>query len=191
MKRLFFLGWMVVGMTALAKSQLHVNVQWQKQTTAVSRDTLFYNDHSKLTWDNFFVKKDEGNNTAALTTSGFGFTAGIYSRSGKGTLDINVFCYFLPSKSWVKDGHASEYILNHEQHHFDISYIGTCVFMKKLREAKINTNNYSSILTKIYNETYEYMSNMQDSYDNETNNGMIKERQDDWNRKVTAMLADL
>lgn len=191
MKKILFFLVLSFGFAALAKSQLQVNVQWLKTTSGIKKDTLYYSPQAKLTWNDFYVRKEEGTNTAALTTSGFGFTAGIFSRSGQGLLDINVFCYFLPYKSWVKKGDTNDYILNHEQHHFDISYIGSCYFMQKLKEARITMNNYSSVISKIYDEAYDYMSNMQDAYDRETDNGIIREKQEDWNKKVNARLTDL
>ena len=126
-----------------------------------------------------------------MTTSGFGFGAGLNTLNGKGTLTINVFCYFLKSKSWYKEKHRNEYVLNHEQHHFDIAYLGTCYFVKKLKFAKFTTKNYATLLQNLYTEAYNYMSDLQDNYDDETDNGRAKAKQSDWNKIINDQLGVL
>ena len=41
--------------------------------------------------------------------------------NGDKRIKINVFCNFYPQKSWYSKNDATDYILKHEQTHFDIS----------------------------------------------------------------------
>lgn len=86
---------------------------------------------------------------------------------------------------------STGYALEHEQHHFDITYINTCLFFKKLKEAKLNRSNYNSLSEKIYNECVEALHQMQDAYDGETLNGRKKEVQAVWNSKIDRQLEEL
>ena len=77
----------------------------------------------------------------------------------------------------MKDKGKNEYILAHEQHHFDISYISTLMFIKKLQKTKFTDENYSSDLQSIYNKAIEDMEELQNKYDTETKNGILIDEQ--------------
>lgn len=177
--------------TSSGFSQLKVSINWQPVNASPKSDTIFYISNPTLNWDDFQKKEEEGSNSAALTTSGFGFGAGLHTQNDKGTLTINVFCYFLKSRSWYKEKYRNEYVLNHEQHHFDIAYLGTNYFVKKLKAAKFTTKNYSALLQSIYEEAYTYMDDLQDQYDGETRNGRLKDKQASWNKKIQDQLGAL
>ena len=83
------------------------------------------------------------------------------------------------------------YALLHEQHHFDITYINTCLFLQKLKEARLNKSNYISFVEQIYNECFTALNTMQDAYDGETSNGRIEAMQLFWNKKIDTQLAAL
>ncbi len=174
-----------------AVGQLNTTVEWRPKSAPSKSDTIFYNYEKKLVWDNFNVRNTEPGGAAALTTAGFGFGAGLNSRNGKGVFSINVFCYFLKSRSWYKEKYRNSYVLTHEQHHFDIAYIGACAFVKKIKESKFTLENYSILLNDIYNEAYNDMEAMQDAYDTETKNGQVKDKQEAWNKKIDDLLAAL
>lgn len=178
-------------LTAPVFSQLDVSIDWQPVKASVKNDTVYYAGKTNLSWNDFYKKDEEGSDAAALTTSGFGFGAGIRTLNGKGTLTINVFCYFLRSKSWYKEKYRNAYVLNHEQHHFDIAYLGTCYFVRKLKAAKFTTRNYTALLQNLYTEAYNYMNDLQDKYDEETDNGRAKTKQADWNKRITDELGAL
>jgi hypothetical protein len=170
-------------------SQLQTNVKWSQLRSQETKDTIYYNPSNKLDWDDFKGKADAKSVALAITSSGFGFTAGIQYRNGKGTLTINVYCYFSKYNSWVKEDKASDYALNHEQHHFDVSYIATCRFFEKLKAAKFTLANYDDLLNAIYNESTADLEKLQNEYDGQTRNGQLKNIQAEWNTKIEKMLA--
>ena len=85
-------------------------------------------------------------------------------------------------------GNKSAYILNHEQKHFDIAFINTLLFIQSLRQAHFTATNYQALIEKIYNETAEAMSRIQDQYDAETAHSMIPEKQSLWDEKIRRQL---
>jgi hypothetical protein len=71
--------------------------------------------------------------------------------------------------------------LNHEQHHFDISFISANLFLDKVKNATFNKLNPIELLNKLYKETLIFYHKMQVDYDGETMNGQLKDRQEKWN----------
>ena len=165
-------------------AQLITKVQWTQRTSMSPSDVIYYNPNNKLTWENFRGKPVEGGRTAAITMSGFGYSASMHATGQKGQLDIQVYCFFNKNKSWVKPGRNTAYILTHEQHHFDVSYIAANIFIDKIQSAEMTNANYNILLPRIYNECIDIMNKMQDDYDNQTQNGQEKEAQVKWNKFI-------
>ena len=134
-------------------SQISVTVNWAQNKPAAKSDTIYYNASKKLDWSNFKGKTDPQSDATAITSSGFGYLAGMQYRNEKTTITISVYCYFSKQNSWVRQGGQSDYALNHEQHHFDVTYIVTNLFIRKLKEAKFTRNNYDALIDKIYAES--------------------------------------
>ena len=88
-------------------------------------------------------------------------------------------------------GKKTAYFLNHEQHHFDITYINAMMFIKKLQEEKLTRRNYSSMIQKYYTEVEKAMTQMQKDYDEETSNSQIVGEQERWNEKIDHLLASI
>ena len=172
-----------------AYCQVTATVQWQVNKKTEVGDTIYYSTERRLTWPDFRGRPDNKSIAVAITASGFGFTFGMKSRNGVAEMDITVDCFFNKSNSWVKPGMQNDYALLHEQHHFDITYIGACRFIKKLREAKFTMRNYSELLEKINSESNDAMEKMQNEYDGETANGRLKNVQAEWNKKIEEQLA--
>jgi hypothetical protein len=167
----------------MAGAQLTTNVTWTEQSTLSAAEVIYYSAADNLVWGDFKGKPVEGR-AAAVTVSGFGYNARMNAKNGKGQLNISVYCYFHKNKSWVKTGSTIPYILTHEQHHFDLSYIATRLFMQKLRNAVFTQDNYTVLLPKIYTECCDIMNKMQDDYDGQTKNGQLKDVQAKWNDLV-------
>lgn len=172
-----------------SNGQLTTNVSWTNETSMPKSEVTYYNKNVKLTWDDFKGTPNRGGIIAALTVSGFGYTANIKTTNGKGELNINVYCYFNLNKSWVKPEKNTAYILTHEQHHFDISYLAATIFIDKLRSAVFTTANFKSLIPIIYNESCDIMNKMQNDYDVQTKNGQIKEEQVRWNVLIDSKIA--
>ena len=183
---LFFSFLVPVGLFA----QLSTKVEWTEQTSMPDAEVIYYDPESKLLWEDFKGKVPAvTGRIAAITMSGFGYTASVASSGGKGEITIKVYCFFNKNRSWVKPGKITAYILNHEQHHFDISYIAAGIFVDKIQSAVITSKNYNTLLTRIYDECIDAMNKMQDAYDGQTRNGQETTLQEKWNKFIDDKMA--
>jgi len=186
MKKLFFLFLIFSACNSFA--QVTVSVKWSPHVPPVNGDTIFYNPSRKLTWPDFKGTPGNPSDALAVTSSGLGYLACMQSSNGKTTIDINVYCYFSKQSSWVRKGRESDYALNHEQHHFDVTYIIANIFIQKLKDAKFTRSNYGNQVEKIYNESCRQLEKMQNEYDGETKNGQLRNLQAEWNDKINQQL---
>ena len=169
-----------------AFAQFSSNVYWTEQTNMPPGETIYFTSSKALTWNDFKGRPDNSSVAAAITASGFGYKADFKSLGNKSQLNIAVYCYFSKKNSWVKPGKTTDYILTHEQHHFNISFLAANIFLEKLKTAGITKTNYNVLLPKLYNECVALMNKMQNEYDGQTKNGQLKDVQEQWNDYVTA-----
>lgn len=183
MKLIYLLFFTFTGSIGFA--QLSTKITWTEQSNMPSREVIYYRANNPLKWPDFKgIPPAETGITAALTVSGFGYNANVKSSNGKGELNVTVYCYFNKNKSWVKPGKDTDYILEHEQRHFDIAYLATMIFIDKLQETKFTTANFNELLPRIYNESTTIMNKMQSDYDSQTKNGQVREEQQRWNQLI-------
>jgi hypothetical protein len=164
-----------------ADAQITTTISWTEKTSMNAKDVIYYNANKKLVWADFKGIPAPPSPVAAITSSGFGYKAGMHSTNGKGEINVSVYCYFSKPNSWVRKGKTTAYILNHEQHHFDATYICTKRFIEKIRNANLTTTNMNDVLAKLYKECSAEMRKMQADYDGETMNGQLKDKQEKWN----------
>ncbi len=145
-----------------------------------SSEIIYYNVQHSLLWKDFKGIPDETGRAVAITASGFGYKADIKNSGSKGQLNIGIYCYFNKKNSWVKQGKSSDYVLSHEQNHFNISFIAASIFLEKLKASSINSSNYNVLLPRFYKESCDIMNKMQDDYDGQTKNGQLKDVQAKW-----------
>jgi len=189
MKKLFLLFCIIASVPCFA--QVTVTVNWSKHVPSLSSDTIYYNSAKKLTWPDFKGKPGNPSDALAVTSSGFGYMAAMKYYNGKTDIVVDIYCYFSKQSSWVRQGRESGYALNHEQHHFDVTYIVTNSFIQKLKAVKLTRNNYGEMIEKIYNESCRELEKMQNNYDGQTKNGQLRNIQAEWNEKITNQLKEL
>ncbi|MBC7936240.1 MAG: hypothetical protein H7Y86_12895 [Rhizobacter sp.] len=182
----YFLISFILFFSISSYAQFSSNIYWTEQTTMPSPETIYYTSAQTLSWNDFKGRPDNNSPAAAMTASGFGYKADFKSVGNSSQLNIAVYCYFSKKNSWVKPGKNTAYILNHEQHHFNISFISADLFLGKLKSAGLTKANYNTLLPKLYNECVTLMNKMQNEYDGQTKNGQLKDVQDQWNEFVGA-----
>lgn len=182
MKRILTILFHLVSFTVSAQVSTHVF--WTDNTSMPAAEVIYYNPSKKLQWNDFKGTPVTNGIVAAMTMSGFGYKAELKAAGNNGQLNISVYCYFSKQKSWVKPDRKTQYILNHEQHHFDISFIAANIFFNKLKSASITLSNYNKVIPEIYKECLVVMNDMQDKYDGQTKNGQLKEMQEKWNQAL-------
>lgn len=181
---------LLVSMVARAQ-QIQVTVKYVTSDPMVTKSIIYYDKATPLTWPDFKGKPDESSVAAAITNAGLGFKMMFHSRENMATLQIAVNCNFSRMDSWVKDGRRTPYILNHEQHHFDIAYLHTRWFIQHLRETKYTMKDYAAVIKKIYYQAQTDLLKMQNQYDGETKNSQLADQQELWNKKINQLLSAL
>ena len=139
----------------------------------------------KLTWNDFQAPADNRSGNAALTNAGITID---FSYHGS-ELVYSVFCRFDKTKSWVKI--KTDYILGHEQGHFDIAEIYARKLFKALRAYHPDEKNLSRDINKIYREMMLAFHEEEADYDRETNFSIEQQQQAAWKKRISDELESL
>ena len=147
-------------------------------------ELLDWSDTKKLTWADYKANPDPYSDAAASTTTHLLIDYKITSRS----FSYKIESRFSKTHSWGL--HKTEYILSHEQGHFDIAEIFARKLNKRLSEYKFNAKTYQKELHKIYEEVTKEKEDIQNKYDKESNHSIRKEEQEQWLKKIKRMLVE-
>lgn len=147
-------------------------------------ELLDWDANRKLTWADYKAKPDQNSDAAASTTSILVIS---YNISSTG-FTYKIECRFSKTRSWGL--HKTDYILSHEQGHFDIAEIFARKLHKKMSEYRFNKKTYQKDLDKIYEEVVREKEKMQNDYDKETNHSINKQKQAEWLQKIKALLEE-
>ena len=157
--------------------------QAQKQKC---KDCIEWSQNRKLAWSDFKGRPNKISRNEALTDSGISIGLKCDSRASEVTIE----CFFDRSKSWAKNN-RTDYLLAHEQLHFDI----TELFARKLRKqiAKLGNdckklNNHSEIY---YNQNHKELVAYQLAYDADSNHSLNNEKQAYWEERIARELEKL
>ena len=150
-------------------------------------DYILWKKSRLLTWDDFKGKPERRFAVASTHYVLYRYVskdnAGIYA---------NVLACFLPKESWKRKSYSDEYILRHEQKHFDIVEL----YARKLRKALIsitviNEADAQEKLDSLYKIYDKEMDVFQDLYDDETNNSMDSKKQQQWEVAIDTAIESL
>ena len=147
-------------------------------TAGQTDDFINWSADRKLQWQDYRAEPDTRSGAAASTSTQIGFEYHI--RDNKPEYIIT--CKFSKTKSWGR--YKNDYILSHEQGHFDIAEIFTRKLVKALRDYSFNINNYRNDLRKLYTDAMNQKERFQQQYDRETDYSRVKEKQDEWLKKI-------
>ncbi len=151
-------------------------------------DTVYYQKGRLLSFNDFQAKPPQNNGFQAAIFPSFGYEMHRELRGGIIQVQIILKVYMVKSASWALPMIKSTYSLNHEQRHFDLVKLISERFKAKLLSEKLNPDNYEGIVSFEYHEFYREMNRLQQRYDQETNHGINRAKQDEWNRWIDAQL---
>jgi len=147
-------------------------------------ELITWTEAKKLTWADYKGQVKTGTDAAASTATYLGIE---YNFNSKG-FGYKITCSFSKTKSWGL--HKTDYILAHEQGHFDIAEIFARKLNKEMSRYKFNKNNFKDELKKIYLDITTEKEEMQNEYDKETNHSINKEKQAEWLKKIDQLLRE-
>lgn len=137
---------------------------------------LYWYENNKLSWNDFQAKPIKNAPNAALTNCNITFNL----KQVNDSVRIEITNFFDKSKSWVKKNAKTDYLLNHEQKHFDLFEVYARILRMKMLEEKYTFSNIQKKLTKIYNETMSESNTMQNKYDKESKHSLDSINQKKW-----------
>lgn len=153
--------------------------------STIQANLIEWSADRKLTWNDFKAQPDKNSTNAALTSSSINIEFG-YNNSG---LKYNIKCRFDQNLSWGRI--KNDYILAHEQGHFDIAEIHARKLHKLLRTYKFNSRTVSKDVNRIYETVMKEHHAFQSQYDQETNYSRDPAQQNAWKDKIEEALKDL
>jgi len=155
-------------------------------------DRFSYAEKSKLDWSDFRGEPDKVSDFDSAVNTGITYQWSYSKDQGREIelkYEVHSFCY--PSLSWVKKGQMSNYLLAHEQLHFDISELHARIMRKKLQDydpGQHVENDVKKDLNKMYKRVERMRINMQQVYDEDTDHSKNKEAQQKWVKKVETLM---
>ena len=145
-------------------------------------ELLEWSSSRRLNWNDYKGKPDPTSDSAATTTTYLSIQYKISSTD----FGYQIKSLFSKNRSWGL--HKSDYILSHEQGHFDIAEIFARKLHKKMSEYNFNKRTYQKDLKKIYEDITDEKEQMQNDYDRETRHSINREKQAEWLKKIEKML---
>jgi len=142
-----------------------------------------WEEQDPLTWNDFKGKAKDWGSVSALTASAIEYAYDC----DKGKLNLSVKAIFIPEESWAKSDAKNEYILSHEQLHFDI----TEVYARKLRKelaARVNSCYEVRRIDGIARKVLDEWKVEQAKYDKDTGHSIHKDLQELWHKKIDRKL---
>jgi hypothetical protein len=164
----------------LAKS---VKLIFSDYTEQPEGDTIYYNRKRPLTWDDFQQKPPNSKYEAEVFPS-IGYSEQVDVVDGVVLVKLALKPYLPKSAAWAKANARNPYSLNHEQRHFDIVKLVMEHFKQQLLKEKFTADNYDGPINVQYLESFHEMNILQDQYDKETDHGINRYMQAQWNERI-------
>jgi predicted secreted Zn-dependent protease len=172
---------MLLNLLILLASLFHTNSAGSSR-----KDSLIdWTSTRKLNWEDFKGQPDGSSVNAALTSTNINIDYTFNSQGFK----YKIRCQFDPSKSWGRI--RNDYILSHEQAHFDIAEIHARLLHKALKDYKFNSRTANKDIGEIYQKLMNDHHKMQEAYDEETNYSRNETRQRAWQNRIAEILSAL
>ncbi|MBA2499630.1 MAG: hypothetical protein H0V30_07885 [Chitinophagaceae bacterium] len=144
-----------------------------------------WQENRRLNWTDFEGPVNHQSEAAALTSTFLGFQY----RVKNNVFSYNIACRFAKKRSWglIKN----DWILNHEQGHFDISELFARYLHEAITNYPLDFKNLKNDLDLIYQEHMELKEEFQNLYDTETDYSRNKEKQREWTQKINELLVEM
>lgn len=154
----------------------------------LQEELIYWSYEVKLSWDDFKGKPDPKNNKTALTTAGLSIKT---NQTTPNQIEVQIESRFQPNLSWSKDK-ENDYLLMHEQKHFDLVEVYARTARKTLNENKKQAKaKLVKYLETVFENTQKELKNRQELYDKETDHSRDSLQQVKWNKQINKELREL
>lgn len=139
-----------------------------------------WRENRPLTWADFKGKPDRNSGAAAVTYWNTVYTYKVEFRDCVYDITFNIRNVFDAQSSWVLwKSINNEYLLGHEQLHFDINELFTRKLAIELK-TMVYTSNFKNEIDSIYNANRAECTTMEAQYDTETKHSNNSNMQYRW-----------
>lgn len=150
-------------------------------------EKIIWSEDRKLTWEDFKGTPSGPQDFVASTNSGVSFSFSYKERNGVGTINYTVVSNFYPALSWYRPARVSDYILEHEQMHFDISELCARKLRKSLADIP-HDRNFKENSEVVYQQNEAERRQLQAQYDKESDHSNIREGEYKWRVYIAEQL---
>ncbi|MDF7818619.1 hypothetical protein P1X15_13470 [Runella sp. MFBS21] len=179
-----FNNWFAKGIKTSDLLAREVKLILEEETLIDHGDTLYYHAKRPLNWSDFQGAPSVLSRWAAQVFTSFGFEARTVVANRVIELYVRPKIWIDKTISWVRPGSKNDYVLDHEQLHFDITRLAAERFKRYLQKMTFSVEDFSSELQYQYIDFYRVHSQLQIQYDNETGHGTNQAAQAAWVKKV-------
>ncbi|MDB5159521.1 MAG: hypothetical protein JWR50_4228 [Mucilaginibacter sp.] len=158
--------------------------------TLLKAQAIEWQQDRPLTWNDFNGRPDYQSRYGAVSYWNIVYNYSPEYRDCSYIINFKIRNLFDKNASWERRDGESDYLLGHEQLHFDISEI----FTRKLAAAfqsAVFTSNYKAEIDEIYSKIWAECGAMQVKYDSEAEHGSNKNMQLRWQLFVFLQLKAL
>ncbi len=157
-------------------------------STEVFSQTLEWSSGRKITVNDFKGKVPVGFKEE-VASSRVGIKCEIISTSvWPDKLITKIYAVFYPEQSWLIKKYTSDYLLNHEQKHFDIANAFAVKLQNKVIEEIKNIADYDKKFKILFDTNSSDLSDFQEKYDTDTNHGLNALKQIEYNKIISEMI---
>jgi len=149
-----------------------------------------WHEDRPLVWTDFKGKPDHNGGAVAVSYWNTVYTYKIEIIDSVYHITFDLKNLFDANLSWRKRDYWDEYVLGHEQLHFDINELFTRKLAAAFHSAKF-TSNYKSEIDAIYNKNRTRSAVMEALYDNETRHSNDQNMQYRWEFLIHLALRNL
>jgi predicted secreted Zn-dependent protease len=103
-------------------------------------------------------------------------------------LRIKMNACFDKNTSWVMENQRKDQLLSHEQLHFDICELHIRNLKKNIVADVTDPMEYDTRIKELFSKAWDAYMDEQEQYDNETEHGILKDKQLEWEKKVKERL---
>ncbi|MDB5190440.1 MAG: hypothetical protein JWQ96_3 [Segetibacter sp.] len=152
-------------------------------TSYSQQDYISWSKYKKIEWSAFKAKPDNTRPYAAMSAVGiyYKYHATINGKSVKVRFQMDT--RFDKLKSWSRLHQQTDYMLKHEQIHFDICELIKRKF-KKEAESTVYTTNYRNEIEEMFNKYSDWIHQLQQKYDEQTGHSGNKMKQKSWENLI-------
>lgn len=184
----FFNDWINDNATVNRKLAKTVRLEILEKKKKSDQDTVFYDFNRPLSWSDFREKPSRTSGYNATIFTSLAMEGSPFMEEGVLVFPIEIKVYMLPESSWAKSQGKSDYALNHEQRHFDVTRVVGNRLINRLKDLEVTPENYEAMVNDAYFDSYREMNRLQEIYDAKTRHGLDKDAQSRWNTIIDQAL---